>query len=212
MTLLAGLRRRTRSFRDETRGSVPIEALLAFTFLAWWYVASFQFFDALRQKSINLKAAYTVGDLISRETGPDPADPTKVAVDAAYMDGLNRVFDYLTYSTRPTWIRVSSVYWDEDQNRNRVNWSYATGLHPVQDDTTIQTKANRIPVMVEGDTIIMVETFMAYEPIFDVGLAARWYDTLVTTRPRFASCVPWDHDNCMNSISLATGADDGNGG
>jgi hypothetical protein len=79
MRLLSRLRHNALTFRDETRGSIPIEALLAFTFLAWWYVASFQFFDALRQKSINLKAAYTLGDLISRETGPDPADPAKVA-------------------------------------------------------------------------------------------------------------------------------------
>lgn len=212
MRLLSRLRHNALTFRDETRGSIPIEALLAFTFLAWWYVASFQFFDALRQKSINLKAAYTLGDLISRETGPDPADPAKVAVDAAYMNGLNKVFDYLTTSNRPTWIRVSSVYWDATENKNRINWSYATDEHPAQNDMTLQDKAGRIPTMPVGDTVILVETFMAYEPIFNVGLAARWYDTVIVTRPRFASCIPWDHDNCSDATGGSTGADDGNGG
>ena len=60
MTLL----QRFRVFRDDTRGSMPTEGVMAATFLIWWYIASFQFFDAYRQKNVNLKAAYTIADMV----------------------------------------------------------------------------------------------------------------------------------------------------
>lgn len=183
MSLMKSLKLRGRRFGTDTSGSMPTEGVMAFTFLIWWYIASFQFFDAYRQKNINLKAAYTVADMISRETD---------MLDHTYVDGLNTVFDYLTFSNKPTWVRVSSVYWDEAEQINKVAWSYATGSHEVQDNTTIQTKVNQIPVMPKGDTVIVVETFMAYEPIFSIGLEARWYDTFITTRPRFASQVVFE--------------------
>lgn len=217
MSLYARLKLRSADFGSDPTGSMPVEGILAFIFLAWWYVASFQFFDAYRQKNVNLKAAYTVADLISRETGPDPNDATKVPVNAAYVDGLNKMFDYLTYSNRATWIRVTSVYWDATQNRNRVQWSYATGSHQAQDDTTLQLMAARIPTMPVGDTIVMIETNMYYQPAFadimnglfndaapvavanspgNTRLNAGWFNTVVLTRPRFASCIPWDTGSC----------------
>ncbi len=194
--MLKYLRLRARRFADDSRGAMPVEGLMAFTLLAWWYMASFQFFDALRQKNINLKAAYTVADLMSRETGPDPKNPTKVKIDDEYIKGLNRVFDYLTYSPRPTWIRVSSIFWDETAKEYRVEWSYATSGHPAMTKDALYAKKNQIPKMSSGDSAIVMETHMAYVPIFDVGLAARWYDTFTVTRPRFAGCIPWDTYGC----------------
>lgn len=159
---------------------------MAFTFLIWWYIASFQFFDAFRQKNINLKAAYTVADLVSRQTQD---------LTPAYIDGLNTLFDYLTYSNKPTWIRVSVVEWDQANNRYDIYWSYATSSHSVQDVNTINTHTAQIPVMPEGDSVVLVETYMAYEPIFSMGLGARWFDTFITTRPRFAAKVGFQGAN-----------------
>lgn len=183
MSIYSRLKLRGRRFETDTSGSMPTEGVMAFTFLIWWYIASFQFFDAYRQKNINLKAAYTIADMISRETD---------MLDSDYIDGLNTVFDYLTFSNKPTWVRVSSVYWDQVESVNKIAWSYATGSHQVHDNASILTKTNRIPVMPKGDTVIVVETFMAYEPIFSIGLEARWYDTFITTRPRFASQVVFE--------------------
>jgi hypothetical protein len=184
MGLMSSLRLKLRLFGHQTGGSMPTEGVMAFAFLIWWYIASFQFFDAFRQKNVTLKAAYTIADMISRETDP---------IDADYIAGLNTVFDYLTYSQHPTWIRVSSIYWDADDGQYRRNWSIASDpSKPVYTDATIDAQSARIPVMPEGDTVILVETFMAYEPIFSIGLAAGWYDTFITTRPRFVPCVRWD--------------------
>jgi hypothetical protein len=173
-----------RQFREEERGSMPTEGVMAFTFLIWWYIASFQFFDAYRQKNINLKAAYTIADMLSRETdvvGPD------------YMQGLNTVFDYLTNSNVPTAIRVSSVYWDGNDSTYKVYWSYSSEpTRPEHTNASMHAKQSQIPVMPVGDTVIVVETYMAYEPIFSIGLGAMWYDTFIVTRPRFASQVVFD--------------------
>jgi hypothetical protein len=197
---------------------MPAEGIMAATFLIWWYIASFQFFDAYRQKNINLKAAYTEADMLSRETGPIPGDPDSTTVNAAYVQGLNTVFDYLTYSNKPTWVRVTSVYWDSSQQKYRVDWTANSSAgHPVMTTPTLQNYANRIPVLPVGDTIILVETFMAYEPMFSLGytaadgsqhwggdptgagqnwLQAQWYTTFITTAPRFASCIPWENSGC----------------
>jgi hypothetical protein len=185
MTLLNRFRVRLRLFGRDSEGSTPIEGLLACTFLLWWYMASFTFFDAYRQKNITLKAAYTIADMLSRQT--------KV-INPAYINGLNTVFDYLTFSNQPTVVRVSSVYWDGTNKVYKVAWSYSTNTskRPVQTDATINQVATKIPTMPVGDTVVLVETFMAYQPIFNIGLTARWYDTFITTRPRFASQVIFD--------------------
>lgn len=185
MSVLSRLRLRAAAFARDRRGSMPVEGIIASTWLIWWYVASFQFFDAYRQKNINLKAAYTLADMISRVQPDD-------AVDSAYIEGLNTLFDYLTFSRRPTWVRVSSVIWDDVDNRYEIAWSYATGSAVGHTDSSIQAEASRIPVMPAGDSVILVETNMAYEPIFNIGLNAQWYTTFITTRPRFTSCVKFD--------------------
>ncbi|MEZ5778178.1 MAG: hypothetical protein R3E44_07445 [Paracoccaceae bacterium] len=186
--MISRLRVLGKDFAEDSRGSMPVEGVIASIFILWWYVASFQIFDAYRQKNANLKAAYAVADIISRQ-------PQGQAIDADFVEGLGTIFDYLTESNRPTWLRVSSVVWDAAQNRNEVAWSYGTGTAVGHTTATLQGNAGRIPVMPEGDSVIIVETNMAYEPIFNIGINAQWYTTYIPTRPRFASCVPFDLHN-----------------
>ena len=197
MTFLSHLRLIGRRFTTSETGSVPIEGVLASTFLIWWYIASFQFFDAYRQKNINLKAAYTLADMLSRETGPTADDPDATTIDQTYVNGLNSLFDYLTNSNRDTWVRVSSVYWDADDDKYRVDWSTTSGTgHDAMTTPTLQNYDSKVPVLPTGDTVIIVETFMAYEPMFNIGLDANLFTTFITTRPRFASCLPWEQNGC----------------
>jgi hypothetical protein len=183
MSFYQSLKVRSALFGSDTRGSMPTEGVMAFSFLVWWYIASFQFFDAYRQKNTNLKAAYTIADMVSRQTD---------YVDRNYIYGLNTVFDYLTFSNKPTWIRVTTINWDGNSNSFKVKWSCQTGTgHLPHTDATINARASQIPTMPVGDEVILVETFMAYEPIFSVGLNAMVYNTFITTRPRWNQ-VPWD--------------------
>lgn len=63
--------------------------------LIWAFFGSFTIFEAFRQRSISLKATYTIADMLSRQidaVGPDA------------IDGLNDVFEYLTFARDPSWI------------------------------------------------------------------------------------------------------------
>jgi Flp pilus assembly protein TadG len=199
MSILSNLRILGNRFVESEKGAMPVEGVLASTFLIWWYIASFQFFDAYRQKNINQKGAYTVADLISRETN---------AIDADYVEGMNTLFDYLTFSRRPTTIRVSSVFWDDDNNMNKIAWSYATGATGGLTTAELQARSNRIPTMAVGDYVIVVETFMAYEPILNTGLKAQWFQQFITTRPRFTTCIAWNpHDGTIPACIYDTDID-----
>ncbi len=202
MSLYSRLKLRARDFATDTDGNMAVEGLMASTFLIWWYVASFQFFDTFRQKNTNLKAAYTLADLVSRQTN---------AIDADFIEGLNTLFDYLTVSDEPTWVRVSSVLWDDTDDRYEIAWSYATGEAVGHSDDSIQQKANQIPVMPAGDTVILVETNMHFDPLFNIGIDERWFTTFITTRPRFAACVPFDLEDGSTPACIYDSAVDPDG-
>ena len=76
------------SFRKDEGGFVTVEAIFSVMFLSWWYVASFVFYDVYRQYIANVKATYTLGDLIARQAddaddAPFEADPFQVVLDLA---------------------------------------------------------------------------------------------------------------------------------
>ena len=197
MNLIRSLRMRLFDFSRDDRGAMESEGILASTFLIWWYISSFQYFDAFKQKNINLKAAYTIADMVSRETGPASGDISAAPINQTYINVMNTIFDYLTYTRKPTYVRVSSVYFDDNDNKLRIDWSATSGTgHQVLTTPLLQNFAGSVPVMVNGDTVILVETFMAYEPIFSIGINAQVYKTFITTSPRFSSCVPWNTGNC----------------
>lgn len=197
MTFIRSLRLSLRRYGKDEDGAMVVEGLIAATFLIWWYMASFQYFDAFKQKNTALKAAYTLADMVSRETGPTNEDPNAVEIDQAYVNGLNRMFDYLTFSNRPTWIRITSVYWNATDNRYHVDWSATSGTgHESMTTPMLQQVANRIPVLPNGDSIILVETFLDYQPIMPIGLNQTVLQTFITTAPRFSSCVPWQDYGC----------------
>lgn len=173
---------RLRLFAGDARGSLSVETAMIYPLLIFAYIATFVFFDAFRSQNVNLKAAYTISDMLSRQTEE---------VDMDYLNGLNKVFDYLTVSNTETWIRVSVINWSDDENKYRLEWSQATSGKASLVQADITDMADQIPVMADGDTLILMQTAMAYEPIFDVGLAARWYENLVLTRPRFAPRLNW---------------------
>ncbi|MCY1127259.1 pilus assembly protein [Frigidibacter sp. RF13] len=197
MRIFRALKSRLSEFHHDDEGSVVVEGILITSFLTWWYVASFQYFDAYRQKNTNLKAAYTIADMLSRETGPTSDDPDAAEVNQTYVNGLNQMFDYLSNAREPTWIRVSSVYFDENDDKYHVDWSSTSGSgHPIMTTAAIQNYKNSIPVLPRGGSVILVETFMDYEPMFAIGLDEQTFSTFITTAPRFASCLPWQTYGC----------------
>ncbi|WP_415183628.1 hypothetical protein [Phaeovulum sp.] len=155
---LKRLGRWLRGWNDDTTGSMPIEGIMGFLLLIGWFMVSFQFYDAFRLKAVNAKAAYTIADLLSREKGQ---------IGPKYIQGMQKVFDFVTNSRGRSWIRVTSIRWDDDLNKYRVEYSHASkpGIDSYT-DVSLNKEAYRIPLMPVGDTAIIVETSMRYTPIF----------------------------------------------
>ena len=172
--------RRLRAFRDDTRGSVTVEFALMAPLLFWTYCAGYAFFDAYRQSAVNLKAAYTIADLISRETR---------ALNETYIDSMYAMTRLLTRSDAPLSMRITVVRWNETDDRYYFDWSKTRGgTNPMTDADMVRIR-DRLPMMPDAERVILVETWSTWEPPFQVGIGTTVLDNFVFTRPRFAPQV-----------------------
>lgn len=168
---------RLRLFAEETRGSVTVEAAIMLPLLVWAYCALYTFFDAYRQTSLNQKAAYTISDMISRETDP---------IDDDFLDGAYDMLSFLARRTTDRQLRVSIVAYDGDEEEHHVEWSHARGgVAPLDDSSPIDWD-EKLPGMVEEERLIVVETWSTYNgPFSIIALNGQSIRTFVFTRPRF---------------------------
>lgn len=174
-----------RFWRDE-EGNIAVEAILILPLLFWAYLSMFAIFDAYRQNAVNQKAAYTIGDIVSRQTTP---------LDPAFLTGTREVLNYLTNSTNSeTTIRVSSIRYDANNDIYKRDWSKRKGSKvPVLQNSDVMNWHDRLPVMLHNERIVVVETFVDYTPPFATGLLARTASNFVFTRPRYTPRVLWEN-------------------
>ena len=170
-------RRFRKALRDE-KGSFSVEAILMFPMLVWAFMAMYVFFEGLRESNINLKATYTVADLLSRETD---------LIDQDYLNGMNGVYAWLSRSAQPVSLRVTVVRYDEATDSHVMIWSRGVNgpanLTQAEVDTTVSPN---VPIMADADTAIVVEAWTTYVPIMDIGLTPTDIYNQVVTAPRFS--------------------------
>lgn len=192
-----------KTFARDEEGSSVVEMCFYLPMLVFIFVAMFTYFDLFRQQTVNLKAAYTISDLISRETEE---------INDTYIDSMYNLHDLLTRVDTTIALRVSVVRWDDDDQRYYVDWSVQRGdtLTPWTDSSISDVKDN-LPTMPDQERIILVETENMVNAAFDLGALPGLHDSLgiqnvssfVFTRPRFASQVVYvsgytsgsDHDD-----------------
>ncbi|APX12359.1 TadE/TadG family type IV pilus assembly protein [Tateyamaria omphalii] len=175
-----------KAFRDEDQGSLAIETVILIPLLFWAYLSMFAIFDSFRQHSINQKAAYTLGDIISRETTP---------LDNSYLNGTQEIFAYLTNNvSSDVSIRVTSVKYDANNNVYKRDWSKARGWKSPLSNNEVKELKHLLPVMPHNERVMVVETFAKYDAPFETGLRDREIDNFVFTRPRYAPRVLWSND------------------
>lgn len=173
---------RIRQFAGDRRAGLSVEAVLIFPILIWGYFGMFILFDGYRALGTNARAAYTISDMLSRETN---------TVNAAYIEGLNDVLDILTQSPHRTVLRVSVVSFDANTQQYDLEWSYSTAGVTAIKDATLSELIPHIPVMNDPGVAIVVETYMAFVPFMNISLDAFYFEALVVTRPRFAPQLRW---------------------
>jgi hypothetical protein len=176
---MSSLARQLGRFRRAEDGTLVVEAMLTIPFLLWAYLALYTYWDAYRAMTMSQKAAYTVSDMISREQNP---------INTAYITGMKDTLDYMMSRDFPSVMRVSSVVYEIDNAEMRIEWSRSTDPtgKPELTTSTLQDLVPSIPEMNDGDTIILVETWVEFTPALQIGLEDQTYREFIVTRPRFA--------------------------
>jgi Flp pilus assembly protein TadG len=186
MSILSSCKTILSNFRREDRGSVTVEFALFMPVLFWAYAGAYVFFDGYRQSSMNLKAAYTIGDLISRETR---------VITPAYIDSMYNLTRMLTKTNSPMNMRITVIRWDEEDAKYYLDWSQVRGTVSALTQADLTTIAQRLPVMPDEERVILVETWNTWEGVVPTGLGTKSLDNFIFTRPRFAPQVIFEDPN-----------------
>lgn len=194
MTFASLFRARLRLFASDTRGYATVEAMIVLPVLLWLFGVGWVYFDVFRQQSVNQKANYTIGDMVSRMTDP---------VDDSYIDSSYSLLRLLNKAQgEETELRISVVQYDAGRDAWTVAWSETRGDQPALTDADMTGYTPRLPVVSDAGQLILVETWDDYDPAFQVGLGAFRIRTYSFTQPRYAPQV-------VRDTGTATGHDDG---
>jgi len=178
------IKTRFQAFRRDTDASVSIEFAFYLPALLFIFAAIYTYFDAFKQESANLKAAYTISDLISRETN---------AINNDYIDSMHNLTKLLIRSDSSVSLRISVIRWDEDDDRYYVDWSVIRGSElTAWTDTTVINVEDDLPNMPDQERVILVETQNDVNAAFQIGLPDMEIYNFVFTRPRFAPQIVFE--------------------
>ncbi|OIQ67996.1 hypothetical protein GALL_504180 [mine drainage metagenome] len=182
------LLRRFRRFFREQHGTATVETVLVLPLLIWTHLATYEYFDAFGTITRNMRATYTLADMISRQTG---------TVTPTYVQGMETLYAFLNHNPPNAWVRVTAVSWDPNAGSNGqyfVMWSQATDTADTKlDDISIQGYTSKLPTITSADTLIMVETRMTYVPTFTIaGLPTQTFAQTVVTQPRLSAQVAFN--------------------
>lgn len=180
-----------RFWRDE-RGSAAVEMMLVLPLLIWCFVGTFTFFEAFRLQTVNVKAAYTIGDQISRETN---------FVTPNYIQSMYNLHRFLVGTTLPTAVRITAFEYERDDDTYRVIWSRGVNRANRTTDGKIEDIRSALPIMPDEEIAILVETWADFEAADMVGLADFTSYEVVVTRPRFAAQICWNNSETGTSAT-----------
>ncbi len=168
-------------------GIMAAEVVLVLPIFIFCIVGMYTYWDAYRSLNSSQKASYTVSDMIARTMQP---------VNNAYLAGLRDTMQYMVGDNLPVSMRVTSVTWSAVRNRYEVKWSRSpNNALPVLTTTTLQPLVPNIPILADGDTIILMETTTRFRPayaradMFSMYLDTQDFRQFIATRPRFVPQV-----------------------
>jgi len=172
-----------RRFARREDGLMVAEFVLVLPIFLFCTIGMYSYWDAFRTLNSSQKASYNAADMISRTMQP---------VNEAYLRGLRNVMQYMVNDNLPVTMRVTSVYFDGPSNQYQVRWSRSPyEALPALTTTTMQPMVVNLPVMADGDTVIVMETTVDYRPVIARANIAYLYldrqefKQFIVTRPRF---------------------------
>lgn len=165
----------TRFARSE-RASLSIEAAIMLPILVVLFVVGYQFFDQYRREAQMTKASFAVADALSRR-------PNAVTIDE--LNGLERVYEYLTYSEGNSYMRFTEVRRDGDGME--IVFSYATDGQAAMTDERLAGFLRQIPRLDDNQRITLIEAYTYDAPVFSVGLEDRIIPNFVPMNHRYTA-------------------------
>lgn len=178
-----GFIHRLRSFGQREDGLMVTELILTLPIFIFCIIAVYTYWDAYRVLNAAQKATYTVSDLLSRE---------RRAIEEGYIEGLHDLTEYMLGDNLPVQMRVTAITYSGVRNRYEVIWSRSpNGEKPVLTTETLQAHTQHIPMLADGDSIVLVETDVQFKPAFAetpafaMYLGEQVFKNFIVTRPRF---------------------------
>lgn len=175
---------RGRFIRDE-KGAASIEAMIMIPLMFGIMMTSMSLLDLLRQHGAHQKAAFTIGDMISRETLP---------LDQDYLTGTHHLLNTLTRTPQDSSVRLSVVRYDSSNDIMKLDWSKTTGAFEVLTNHQVREWTERLPNMVHNERMIIVETAARWESPLNIGIGLQVIDNFVFTRPRYTPQILWQDE------------------
>lgn len=168
---------RLHRFAARQAGAVTVEFVLMFPMLCWCFIASFTFFQAYRLNDTGVKAAYIIGDQLSRETS---------VIVPSYIDGLAELLDFLVASDTQPKIRITAFQYSNSDNTYRVIWSRGVGKTARLQGASITDVVDRLPRMGQNEVHVLTETWVDFNAFHHWGLDDMIFKEVVATRMRYS--------------------------
>lgn len=208
---MSPLPRFLRRFGGETRGSASVELVIVLPLLLWALAATAVFFEGFKARYQSEMAAQTVADILSRETQlftPDYVDglnevfdfltdsdlPTRLRVSSLIWDSAAQrprlQWSYGTNGLTPLPANTFELLQAGDtatlQALFGADTSFSFAGSAMQ--APVPDLLSRIPPILPGEAVLLVEAFALWTPFANVGLGQLRLSPMVAVRPRFA---PW---------------------
>ncbi|MEQ9257723.1 MAG: pilus assembly protein [Roseovarius sp.] len=189
MLFWADIKERLCRFRDDEKGTILVETVLSLPLLFLALAASYEFFEVHRYKSAREKATYTIADMLSREQN---------VVTETYIDNTKTLFDEISNDTGTNQIRVSIIRYNASSDQYEIAWSRVRGTGGLAALTTADVANDHdvLPVMGDGEEVILVESNSSYEPLFSLV-----YSTSIGIETRVFTSLRFAPQLCFNSCS-----------
>ncbi|MFN3845129.1 MAG: TadE/TadG family type IV pilus assembly protein [Paracoccaceae bacterium] len=182
-----------RRFARNEEGLASAEMILMLPLYLFCIIGTFTYFDAYDVVNRSQKASYTVSDLITRKQDE---------VTEGYVNGLFSTMQYMMGPSLPVKTRITSVFYDGSDDEYEVIWSRSSypGI-PELNSGTILSIQSHLPVMADGDALVVVEANIDFKPILGAWSPAQFafeegvMKYVVVTRPRFLPKI------CMSGVA-----------
>ena len=181
-----------RRFARNEEGSQSVVFLLMLPLLLGAFAALYDATDAFRVRAIARDATAVVSDVLSRQTAP---------IDQTDLDGLRAVARQLTgleeeVGLRITQLRCSGTCEDPGARTLEVVFSRGAGIAPLgTEDFSAAGMQDAVPMMLEGDRVVLVQTRFDYPLLFGTPLGTETIETAHVTRMRFTPRLCWESCN-----------------